>query len=295
MQCLHPFCPMGNGHTGWAEVVDEPYMRLTGKRRTNVLSALDAYFSAAPTGTPIKQPPPAAGETLGRLFELCPCLFTQIDERITASGVVHLCELTLGEPITSANAYQAYLVQHPKEGPPFKYPANRLSERGGDVMEMLCSEVLTNAGIPAMVARRGEWPVWRMPGHILMNNGNMQVLKALGDVLIPCAPTNLIVSVKTEAAKERLLYSANSIEGIGFGFFKHAKEFWTTSRMMLFKRMGFAAIYLPDHVCAAIWSKLATESREQYAVNINGTALYRPLSTFGDDMNKVVGKSSTLL
>jgi hypothetical protein len=64
-----------------------------------------------------------------------------------------------------------------------------------------------------------------MPGHILLNEGPMQSLQALGDILIPCAPTNLVISVKSEVARERLLYSANSIEGVGFGFFKEPEEF----------------------------------------------------------------------
>ena len=87
-------------------------------------------------------------------------------------------------------------------------------------MEMLCSEVLTSSGIPVMPQRADKWPLWEMPGHILLNEGKMASLQALGDILIPCGPTNLLISIKSEVARERLLYSANSIEGIGFGFFK---------------------------------------------------------------------------
>ena len=113
-------------------------------------------------------------------------------------------------------------------------------------MEMLCSEVLANEGIPVMWPDADGWPKWDMPGHILLNESKMRSLKAFGDILIPCGPTNLVISVKSEAAKERLLYSSNAIEGIGFGFSKHASEFWTPSRMNLYKRMGFSAIYVPD-------------------------------------------------
>ena len=123
----------------------------------------------------------------------------------------------------------------------------------------------------------------------------MSSLQALGDILVPCAPTNLVISVKSEVARERLLYSANSIEGIGFGFFKEPEEFWTDSRMALYKRMGFTAIYMPDHTCEAVMAHVVQNGSERHAVNINGTDLYRPLTRFGDDMLRVVGKSSALL
>src|SRR5690606_25799201 len=122
-------------------------------------------------------------------------------------------------PITSANVHAAFLVQHPS-APGFNPGPLRPCARGGTVMEMLCSEVLATAGIPAMGPGPDGWPEWQMPGHVLLNEGPMKSLQALGDILIPCAPTNLVISVKSEAARERLLYSANSIEGIGFGFFK---------------------------------------------------------------------------
>jgi hypothetical protein len=140
-----------------------------------------------------------------------------------------------------------------------------------------------------------KWPVWEMPGHVLLNEGKMSSLKALGDILVPCAPTNLIISVKSEVARERLLYSANSIEGIGFGFFKEPQEFWTRSRMTLYKRMGFTAIYMPDGTHADVMAKVGLDGTTKHAVNINGTDLYRPLSSFGEDMKQVVGRSSALL
>ena len=123
----------------------------------------------------------------------------------------------------------------------------------------------------------------------------MNALKALGDILIPCAPTNLVISVKSEAARERLLYSANSIEGIGFGFFSQADEFWTVSRMSLYKRMGFSAIYMPKNTYDLVSAHLREENTERHAVNINGSNLYRPLDRFGDDICRVVGRSSALL
>ncbi|MDQ3246223.1 MAG: hypothetical protein M3Q52_04905, partial [Pseudomonadota bacterium] len=117
-------------------------------------------------------------------------------------------------------------------------------------MEMLFSEVLTDVGIPPMrlIADGPDrgWPIWSTPGHVLLNEGKMNDMRAFGDLLVPCAPTNLVISVKSEAARERLLYSSNAIEGIGFGFFNQPEEFWSVLRMKLYKRMGFSAIYLPS-------------------------------------------------
>lgn len=162
-------------------------------------------------------------------------------------------------------------------------------------MENLCSEVLDNEGIPAMDLDESGWPIWRMPGHIKLNAGQMNSVKAFGDILIPAAPSNIIISVKTQAARERLLYSANMIEGVGFGFFDEPKEFWSQSRMNLFKRMGFTAIYLPDSTQIALHTHIVSSHLESFAVNINGRQLYRPLSSFGADMRSIVGKSTLQL
>lgn len=231
---------------------------------------------------------------LKALLLLCPCLYNQIDIAASPRAVVHFCEMTLGVPITAANVYSAFQIQHPKTRA-FSVPLLKSAKDGGTVMEMLCSEVLTNESIPAMPLKADTWPEWHMPGHVLLNEGGMGALRAFGDILVPCAPTNLVISVKSEAARERLLYSANSIEGVGFGFFNQPSEFWTVSRMTLYKRMGFSAIYMPDATHAAIMSHLAAEGTTAHAVNINGSDLYRPLSVFGQDMRRVVGRSSTLL
>lgn len=294
MRCLHPHCPANPQPPSWDDVVDLPELKVRAAHKPLLKAWLSQHLAAAPAHPAIAIATPPAGvpqAVIGRLLHLCPCLFNQIDEPATAEATVHFCELTLGQPITSANVHGAFLVQHP--GAPGYNPGPiKPCSSGGDVMEMLCSEVLAAAGIPPMPPDADGWPVWTMPGHVLMNRGAMSRLKALGDILVPCAPTNLVISVKSEAARERLLYSANSIEGIGFGFFKHANEFWTTRRMSLFKRMGFTAIYMPDETHALVQQHIAEHDQDSYAVNINGTALYRPLSTFGDDMRRVVGKSS---
>lgn len=292
MQCLHPFCPMKQGAASWDEVVASPLLAANkSSERTALLTVLKASFGApGPVATNL---PITVGNAalVKRLLNLCPCLFNQVNVEATAEAVVHFCEISLGQQLTSANVYQAFLVQHPN-APKFKIPPAKPCKNGGDVMEMLCSEVLENEQIPRMSLQKDRWPEWRVPGHMLLNKGSMRDLRALGDILIPCAPTNLLISVKTEVARERLLYSANSIEGIGFGFFKQPEEFWTSSRMLLFKRMGFTAIYLPDNTHDAIVAELKSRKTELLAVNLNGTQLYRPMTQFGSDMRRVVGRSS---
>ena len=184
-----------------------------------------------------------------------------------------LVRVHLGAAIGGANVVRAFEIQHPSRGEPFLIPPLAECSNVGDVSEALCSEVLSNAGLPAMELDSDRWPIWVVPGHILLNHGKMSAVQAFGDILIPAAPTNLVVSVKSEKARERLLYSSNAIEGVGFGFFNSPKEFWTPSRMKLYKRMGFTAIYLPPATLAAIDEKLRARSHTSYAVNINGTPL----------------------
>lgn len=299
MECLHPHCPRGTGLPTWQDVLDDPRLRLRLADRATLAAGLIA-LARAPSDPPNASPSPTPNRALlRRLLDLCPCLYNQLDEPATPRATMHLCELTLANPITSANVYEAFRIQYPNKYEPFAYPPVRPCTDGGTVMEMLCSEVLTAAGIPPMqLVQTGPergWPVWTMPGHVLLNEGKMNDMRAFGDLLVPCAPTNLVISVKSEAARERLLYSSNAIEGIGFGFFNQPEEFWSVLRMKLYKRMGFSAIYLPSGTLNLISARLAQTGHQNYAVNINGTALYRPLTGFADDMVRVVGKSSFLL
>lgn len=296
MRCLHPFCPKRPAPGTWADVVEsDEFGMKKAVDRAALLVELNARFAMPPAMPAIGLVPPTASPgPLKRLLSLCPCLFNQLDAAPTARAVVHFCELTLGQPITSANAHQAFMVQHPAH-PMFAPGPVKQSGNGGAIMEMLCSEVLSNTGMPVMEVDKSRWPVWQMPGHVLLNEGKMSALKAFGDILVPCAPTNLVISVKSEVARERLLYSSNAIEGVGFGFFKEPEEFWTDSRMALYKRMGFSVIYMPNATHQAVMDHVNAEGTQRHAVNINGTDLYRPLTVFGADMLRVVGKSSMLL
>lgn len=285
---------MGHGAASWDDVVDHRDMKVKAKDRAAILAGLSSFGSISTS--PVAQSLPKM--TVGQyktLLKLCPCLFNQVAMQSTSRAVVHFCELTLGTQIVSTNVNEAFKVQHPNLPPPFAYPMLDRGGNGGTIMELLCSDVLTNEGVPEMELDADRWPVWTMPGHALLNEGNMSELQAFGDILIPCGPTNLVISVKSEVARERLLYSSNSIEGIGFGFFKEPEEFWTSSRMNLYKRMGFSAIYMPDETHTAVMDHVTHNGSAAQAVNINGTPLYRPHSVFGADMRRVVGRSSLKL
>ena len=233
---------------------------------------------------------------LPQLLAACPCLHAQLDVGVPARAVVHLCEVTLGVPIDSTNVYDAFLIQHPKRPAfPYRFPPGGKTGQGGGIMEALCGEVLTNHGIPHMATDTTGWPVWSSPAHVTLNAGRFAPLKMYGDFLIPAAPHNILVSVKSEAARERLLVSGNRLESVGFGFFDQASEFWTQNRMNLYKRWGFVAIYLPGTTHTALMTKLATTGRTNFAVNINGKPLYRPLREFGPDMLGIAGKVSSAL
>lgn len=271
-------------------------MKVRSVDRAPLLAAMNASFSKAPS-SPARHLgiPTANKDLLKRLLAHCPCLHNQIAVGATARAMVHFCELTLGSPIDATNVHEAFFIQHPHKGPPFDPSPLKPGGDGGTIMEFLCSEVLRSAGMPPMELDSEKWPIWHMPGHLLLNEGRMNTLRAFGDILIPCAPTNLVISVKSEAARERLLYSSNAIEGVGFGFFREPEEFWTESRMALYKRMGFSAIYMPDDTHDAVISHVKAAGTEKHAVNVNGTDLYRPLSEFGSDMLRVVGRSSMVL
>lgn len=295
MHCHHPYCPMRPSPGVWADAINLPAMKVKPSERPALSTFMDSTFRTL-TNPPVHLGFPTTNKALlGRLLRLCPCLYNQVNLPASSRAIVHFCEITLGCRITATNVYDAFLIQYPGKGPPFDPPPLQTGGDGGTIMELLCSEVLRSVGIPPMELDSENWPVWQMPGHVPLNEGKMNALRAFGDILIPCAPTNLVISVKSEAARERLLYSSNAIEGVGFGFFKEAKEFWTQSRMALFKRMGFSAIYLPDHTHDEVMKHITAQGREKHAVNINGTPLYRPFSVFGADMLRVVGRSSMVL
>lgn len=202
MLCLHPYCPMKATPGSWDEAVDDPAMKVKPALRVALLADLNARFGAPASPAVARPPPPVLPGQLKTLFRLCPCLFNQIDVSPTARGVVHLCEVTLGGPITSANVHQAFLIQHPK-APGYAIPPLGKARSGGAIMEMLCSETLASAGLPAMRLGKDRWPKWSMPGHVLLNEGKMAALKALGDILVAFDDEGLIIFLEAADTKSK--------------------------------------------------------------------------------------------
>jgi len=279
---------MHSGLADWQAVVDDARLRIRQSDKAALLADLNRLrLDVIGTAYPLQISNHAL---LERFLKYLPCLYTQLNYPTSADSIVHLCEISLGARITSANVVNAFAIQNPNDSSAtFSVNIQQLLGVAGDISEALCSEVLQNEGLPELPLKPDGWPIMGH-GHISLNKGKMREVKAFGDILIPCAPSNIIISVKTQAAKERLLYSANMIEGVGFGFFNDPREFWTPSRMNLYKRMGFTVIYLPDATHVAITAKLAQAGISSLATNVNGKDLYRPISIFGQQMADIAGK-----
>lgn len=291
MLCLHPACPKRLGASiSWVDVVDR--VAVAKGTRLKLVAFLNANCGLLSNPPAPAAPPSGLGAGLQHVLRVAPCLYNQLSLRPTAAAIVHFCELNMGAAaINAVTAARAFRIQHPTN--PHRFAAYRpalIQGDAGSIMEELCSEVLSNEGLPRAALGRSGWPVWTVPGHVVLNEGRMRTAKALGDIVIPAAPSNLVISVKTQAARERLLYSGNSIEAIGFGFFDDPSEFWTESRMTLFRRMGFTAIYLPLRTHRAIQLHLEAKKTGHRAVNVNGTPLYRSMYDFGRDMRRIVGR-----
>jgi len=241
--------------------------------------------TAGPPGTPFNFNRVTNISLIDRVLEACPCLYSQVQTQITAAGVVHLCETTLGTVIDSTNVEQAFDIQHPSQGPGFLHPPAVPGSDAGKIIEKICERYMVNGGIQRIDAQRP--PVqWQLPGFISLNHGMMHRMQSFGDFLIPAAPSNIIVSCKTQAARERLLNSGIRVDTVGFGFFNEAREFWSSGKINVLRRFGFTAVYMPVATLDEIESHL---DAEPLPVNVNGTALYRPITEFVDDMRRVNG------
>jgi hypothetical protein len=104
--------------------------------------------------------------------------------------------------------------------------------------------------------------------------------KWLGDFSVRGIPFNVLISVKSFTAKERLLASGSGVllaPTIGFGFFKEAKE-WNAARLDAYVYRGFLAVYLPNATLCAL-SRQACMRR-----NVNGRRFLRRIDKFSDDL-----------
>jgi hypothetical protein len=257
--------------------------------RGDVTPALAALAVAPPLGNRFALALTPA--RIHRLLAACPCLYTQVAMTATAEATVHLCEITLGARIMSVNVSDAFRVQYP---PAFRISPQQNCTNAGAISEALCAEVLTNEGLPRMPVLNGRVN-WTTPGFIDLNRGPLSELRSFGDYLVPAAPSNIIISCKTQAARERLLNSGIRVDTVGFGFMDNPAEFWTSGKMNTLRRFGFTAIYLPTDTYEAIHLRLQQQNRATENVNVNGKALYRPLAAFGPDMLNVCGGTSLAL
>lgn len=298
MDCAHPECRLQPGGS-WEANLSRNQINI----KETEYKALVTWLNGLPQlgiGT-VDPPAPGTISNAGfkRVMENAPCLYAQIKLKPTARGIVHLTEVTMTGSITSENVHQAFRIQHPGKfpGEGYRFPPalTGKSPGAGDITEALCSELLTNHGVPAMGVDKDGYPDWKTPSHVSLNHGKLAPLKLYGDLLIPAAPHNILISVKTEAARERLVVSGNRLESVGFGFFSEAKEFWTSRRINLYKRWGFIAIYMPTDTLNSILAKLTADNRLHENININGKPLFRPLEAFGDDMRRIAGRLTTEL
>lgn len=104
--------------------------------------------------------------------------------------------------------------------------------------------------------------------------------KWLGDFSIMGSPFNLIVSVKSFKAKERLLASGSGnilTPVVGWGLFNDQAE-WHSERAISYLFRAFLAIYMPNNLL----SRIPKDSRK--IKNINGKPFLRKLDVFMNDL-----------
>lgn len=104
--------------------------------------------------------------------------------------------------------------------------------------------------------------------------------KWIGDFSVLGNPFNLIISVKSFKAKERLMASGSGnvlSPTIGWGLFNDPDE-WTEQRTKGYLFRAFIGIYMPQNLL----NSLTTESRN--VLNINGKPFLRSVNNFLDDL-----------
>lgn len=108
--------------------------------------------------------------------------------------------------------------------------------------------------------------------------------KWIGDFSVLGNPFNLIISVKSFKAKERLMASGSGnilSPTIGWGLFNDPSE-WTENRIKGYLFRAFIGIYMP----IILLNALPQESRD--ILNINGKPFLRSVNTFSDDLQNAL-------
>jgi len=140
----------------------------------------------------------------------------------------------------------------------------------GNISERLC-----RYGLEAATAGPNGGTFERMPRY----------WKWVGDFYLLGDPFNLIVSVKSFKAKERLLASGSGnllSPTVGWGLFDQPDEF-SYDRVLSYAYRGFTAIYAPAALIQALPANVAGFT------NINGHALMRDLANFVPDVQHSMG------
>ena len=110
----------------------------------------------------------------------------------------------------------------------------------------------------------------------------------VGDFALLGIPFNVIISVKSFKAKERLLVSGSGSSlapTIGYGWFNDPTEFTSVQRLQAYKLRGFTAIYMPRSTRDAV-------SREaKMFCNLNGKNFLRLIEDFPTDIAEVMEPS----
>jgi len=108
--------------------------------------------------------------------------------------------------------------------------------------------------------------------------------KWVGDFSIPGDPFNLVISVKSFKARERVLASGSGSvlsPTVGWGAFNDPEEF-TASRIISYAYRGFVSIYMPERTR----DSLAPDALAFR--NINGRPFIRPHRDFVPDIHSAI-------
>jgi hypothetical protein len=106
----------------------------------------------------------------------------------------------------------------------------------------------------------------------------------MADFSVSGHPFNLLISVKSFKAKERLLVSGsgNSLSPtVGWGLFDDPDE-WTENRTKLYLFRSFIAIYMP----AVLYQQISQSSKA--IKNINGKPFLREIGAFLNDLESSI-------
>ena len=119
-----------------------------------------------------------------------------------------------------------------------------------------------------------------LPDGYFRNTSNEN--KWLGDYILLGAPFNVVISVKSYKAKERLLVSGSGsllVPTIGWGLFDDPNE-WKYERLKNYLYRGFIAIYMPKDTL----KKLKNDSRK--LENTHKKIFLRPIESLVTDIRK---------